>query len=356
MPRKTVRSRSRTIGRPPSALDSPRATRSFRLRRAEAASSMPAVLPAVRARASSSVLDQAARLSDAALGLGGARLRPAPEPFDLAPDRVGERLLVGGLAAKELVAPGEELAVAPVGLEESLRIDAVELEHASGHVLEEVAVVAHHEDGARPVGEDFLQPEDAIDVEMVGRLVHQQDVRLARQLARDREALPPAAGQRADRRAAVGEPGAAEGLGDPSRSLVLVHGAQDARDHLLDGAVQREDRILGHVAHADPAAEDAAAAVWLLDSRQDPEEGGLAGAIGSDEAHLIAVHEPERQAVEQRPGAVRLGDRLTAQEQRAGHLGYGSVPPSSTPVRMAVTANGPVSGRGSRRLPARACP
>ena len=41
-------------GRPPSAFDSPRATRSLRVRRAEAGSSMPAVPPAARARASPS--------------------------------------------------------------------------------------------------------------------------------------------------------------------------------------------------------------------------------------------------------------------------------------------------------------
>ena len=214
------------------------------------------------------LLDQAAGLLDASLRLGGARLRAAPQPLDLAAHRVGQRLLVGGLAAQELVAAGEELAVPAVGLEEAVRVGPVQLEHAGGHVLEEVAVVAHDEDGARPIGEDAFQPEDAVHVEVVGGLVHQQDVGRARQLAGDRQALPPAAGQRLDRRAPVREAGAAEGLRDAPGALVLVHRGQRGGDHVLDGAARREDRILRHVADADAAANGAGAAVGAARSRR----------------------------------------------------------------------------------------
>ncbi len=58
--------------------------------------------------------DEAAGLLDAALGLGGARLGAPPQPLDLAPDNSGERFLVGGLAAQEIVPAGEEVAVPPV--------------------------------------------------------------------------------------------------------------------------------------------------------------------------------------------------------------------------------------------------
>ena len=276
---------------------------------------MPAVPPAARARASPSSVDEAAGLPDASLRLGGARLRAAPQPLDLAADRVGQGLLVGGLAAQELVAAGEELAVPAIGLEQAVRVGAVQLQHAGGHVLEEVAVVAHDEDGARPIGENAFQPEDAIHVEVVGGLVHQQDVGRARQLARDRQALSPAAGQRLDRRAPVREAGAAERLRDAPGALVLLHGGQGGGEHVLDGAAGLEDRILRDVADSDAAANGAGAAVGGLDPGENLEEGGLAGAVRPHEAHLVPVEETEGQPVEERPGPVGLADRLAAQEQ-----------------------------------------
>ena len=215
------------------------------------------------------LLDEAASLLDASLRLGGARLRTATQPLDLAADRVGQGLLVRGLAAQELGAAGEELAVSTVGLEEAVRVGPVQLQHAGRHVLEEVAVMAHDEDGARPIGENALQPEDAIHVEVVGGLVHQQDVRRARQLARDRQAFPPAAGQRRDRRAPIREAGAAERLRDAPGALVLLHRGERGGDHILDGAAGLEDRILRNVADADAAADGAGAAVGAARSRRE---------------------------------------------------------------------------------------
>ena len=46
--------------------------------------------------------------------------------------------------------------------------------------------------------EELLEPDDRFDVEVVGRLVHQQHVGPAEQHARQRDAHLPAAGERAD--------------------------------------------------------------------------------------------------------------------------------------------------------------
>ena len=58
-----------------------------------------------------------------------------------------------------------------------------------------------HRDRRRPVEarQQRFQPLDALDVEMVGRLVQQQQVGAARQLAGERDPLFPAARQRPDR-------------------------------------------------------------------------------------------------------------------------------------------------------------
>ena len=57
---------------------------------------------------------------------------------------------------------------------------AVELEDPPGDVVEEVAVVGDGHDGARVLVEEALEPGDALGVEVVGGLVEEQDVRLAR--------------------------------------------------------------------------------------------------------------------------------------------------------------------------------
>ena len=54
---------------------------------------------------------------------------------------------------------------------------AIELEDPAGDVVEEVAIVGHRDDGALVVLEEALEPRDGLGVEMVRRLVEQQQVR-----------------------------------------------------------------------------------------------------------------------------------------------------------------------------------
>ena len=101
------------------------------------------------------------------------------------------RLLIGladgALALVEIVIAGvgDDLAGIDLG---DLRDDAVH----------ELAVVRGHQQRAGIGLEELLQPDDGFDIEVVGRLVHQQHVRPAEQHARQRHAHLPAAGERAD--------------------------------------------------------------------------------------------------------------------------------------------------------------
>ena len=265
------------------------------------------------------LVDEPLRLLDAPLGLGRARLGAAAEPLDLPPHGVGQRLLVGRLPAQEVVAARQELAVAALRLEQAGGVGAVQLEHAGGHVLQEVAIVADDQAGPRALGQQALQPEDAVDVEVVGRLVHQQNVGRGRQLARDRQALAPASRQRVDLRSSVGEAGPAKSLRQAARSVVFVDVGEGRQHHVGDGPGSGKDRVLRDVAHADAAAERAGAAVGRLETDENLEEGGLARAVGADETRLVAFEQSERQIVEERPGPEGLAHRLTAQQERAGH-------------------------------------
>ena len=64
--------------------------------------------------------------------------------------------------------------------------------------VHELAVVRGHQQRAGQRLEEALEPDDRLDVEVVGRLVHQQDVGPAEQHARHRDAHLPAARERAD--------------------------------------------------------------------------------------------------------------------------------------------------------------
>ena len=179
--------------------------------------------------------------------------------------------------------------------------------------------MADDETGARPLAEDALEPEDALHVEVVGRLVHQEDVGCGRQFTGDGQALLPAARQRIDAGVAIGETRAAERLGDAAGPVVLVHVGQRRRQDLGNGEIVGKHRILRHVAEADATAERAGAAVGGRHAGEDLEESGFAGAVGSDETGLVAFEQPERQIVEERPSSVGLAHRLTTEQERPGH-------------------------------------
>ena len=75
---------------------------------------------------------------------------------------------------------------------------AVELEDPAGDVVEEVAIVGDRDDRALVLGEVALEPGDGLGVEVVGRLVEQQQVGRAQQQAAQRDAAALAAGELRD--------------------------------------------------------------------------------------------------------------------------------------------------------------
>ena len=75
---------------------------------------------------------------------------------------------------------------------------AVELEDPLGDVVEEVAVVGDGDHRARVLVEEALEPLDGLGVEVVGRLVEQQQVGVLEQQPGERHAALLAAGERRD--------------------------------------------------------------------------------------------------------------------------------------------------------------
>ena len=69
----------------------------------------------------------------------------------------------------------------------------VEPERDRHRAVEEVAVVADDQDGAFIVRDDFLQEVERLEVEVVGRLVEDQQVRFPCEFAREQQPRPFAA-------------------------------------------------------------------------------------------------------------------------------------------------------------------
>ena len=133
--------------------------------------------------------------AEAGLALGLAGLGAHAHPFELARERAlpgVDLLLLARMPLQLLLEParvvaGERDAPAPVELQDPLR-----------DVVEEVAVVGDGDDRARVLLEEPLQPLDGLGVEVVGRLVEQQQVGVLEQQPAQRDASLLAAGQRRD--------------------------------------------------------------------------------------------------------------------------------------------------------------
>ena len=194
----------------------------------------------------------------------------------------------------------------------------VELEDPAGDVVEEVAVVGDDQDGARIIAQMAFQPVHALGVEMVGRLVEQQQVGLVEQQLAQRDAAALAARQLGD----VGVVGRAAQrvhrqidlavevpqvlgvdlvlqLGHLVGGLVGVVGGDlvvaveqrllggDAlHDVLAHGLFRVELRLLLEVADARALGDPALAGEFGVDAGHDAQQRRLAGAVDAEHADL----------------------------------------------------------------------
>ncbi len=279
----------------------------------------------------------------ARLGLAGlARLRA--EALDEAL-QAGDlrRLLVDRLAQRD-VARG--LLLAPLGPRagEEARAAGLELEHRRADGLQEPAVVRDEDDGGVEREQRLLQPLQGLDVEVVGRLVEEQQVGLGGQGAGQRGAGQLPAGERLQLAVEVGV-GEAQAVDEARGALaprvaaqrlvagghvgVGVHRALVAGAHALLELAQLDlelDRLAAtgehvvaqrHVAlargtlivqgHPRALRQHQLAAVDRRLARQHPQQRALARAVAPGDRHPVAALELERHAAQQRRAHHVLG-------------------------------------------------
>ena len=77
-----------------------------------------------------------------------------------------------------------------------MRLAAIQLHDARGQLAQERAVVGDEEERDLFLEQEFFQPKDGIEIEVIGRLVEEKDVGLAGQGARKKNAALQPAGKR----------------------------------------------------------------------------------------------------------------------------------------------------------------
>ena len=304
-----------------------------------------------------------------------------PHPLELALERApaGRLLLLLDREPRLLLLEPRRV----VALERDA-VAAVELEDPAGHVVEEVAVVRDGEHGAGVVVQEPLEPGHRLGVEVVGRLVEQQQVGRRQQQAAQRDPAPLAArevghlgvGGRQPQRVHgdVQHPVEAPGVGavdavlhlallvEQRLHLVVGHRLGEAGGDLVVAVEQRPllgDAVLDVAAHVlglvelgllgqvpdGRAGRDPGLAVrGLVQAGHDPKQRGLAGAVRAEHADLRAGQERERDLAQHLPlGAEELVRPVHGVDVRLAHARQGIC------AKRGLTPFGAVSGGGSPR-------
>src|ERR1700724_4835001 len=128
---------------------------------------------------------------DTGLGFGLARLRARRDPFGLGLELAPARLLLAAFLGKTFL-----LLLQPSGIIAFVgdTAAAIELENPPRYIVEKIAVVGDDQDRARISAQVPLKPIDGLRVEMVGRLVEEQKLRLFEKQLAERDAAALAAG------------------------------------------------------------------------------------------------------------------------------------------------------------------
>ena len=284
-----------------------------------------------------------------AVRLVGAHRRDGSQAGDQRLE-LGEPLLrcdVVGPLGHQCLQPGQLV----VGVVPRVLPDAasLELQDARDGAVEQAAVVRHQQHGSRKGDERLLQPLQAGVVQVVARLVQNQQPRVHHQRAGERQQVPFAAGELPHgRRAGMGQsdvlqdaiglpaclvaagrvipiPGrlvALQGighlpvgglrkgaLGSPQRLLHGRHLTQQEVPHLHR---RRDFQLLRHMPDLEVGAHHDVARAGPLRAQQQVQDRGLAGAVRPDQPYPVTGIDLERDVRQDIMATVMLGYMVKA--------------------------------------------
>ncbi len=230
--------------------------------------------------------DQLMSPIDSGFGLGGACFRSAAQPLDFRAHPVGKGILPLGLGIEEGFFLFQERAVVAVDAQQPIRIGAVQLYRFRADVFQEVSVVADHDAGERCGIEQAFQPLDAAQIQMIGRLIQQQNIGLLHQRLGNRQPFAPATGKAGCVDGKIFKARSSKCFADASfplgrRGVDALKRSFKNRAHRNSG---RKFGLLRNVAHPRALAGCNLTAVWFDLARENAQQRRLARAIGADQS------------------------------------------------------------------------
>lgn len=199
-----------------------------------------------------------------------------------------------------------------VGVVAAVGIDGlvVDLQDQVAHLVEEVAVVRHHQQRLVTSTQIALQPFYHLEVEVVGRLVEDQEVGLQQQHVGQGHPLQLSTTQFAHLLLQVLDAQLRQHLLGPQHllgiALVVEAGVED-------GVRRIEMRRLLQIAHTDVVAIDDLSRVVALVAVEDGEQGRFARAVARHKPHLLSLRHRETHVVEKHLLSKTLREMLDVQ-------------------------------------------
>ena len=115
----------------------------------------------------------------------------------------------------------EKCAVVPFHAQNAVGVDAIQFDHIGGDVFEKIAIVADDDARERRVEKKRFEPDDSGEIEVIGGLVEQKNVRGLHERFGDGEPFAPAAGKRRGFRFEIFETRAAQRFGRARRVFCI---------------------------------------------------------------------------------------------------------------------------------------
>ena len=167
-------------------------------------------------------------------------------------------------------------------------------QHLGGDVIEKGPVVAHQQQGALIALQRVFEQLERLDVKIVGRFVEHQQIGRPGKEPGQQQAVAFATREHAHRRlrATRRKQEIAEIAHDMLALATDLHPFGAGADRLGHGLFGIE--LLAHlieIGHLQLRAEAALAGISLERAQDQFEDGRLAGAVGADQAEMVAAHQ-----------------------------------------------------------------
>ena len=276
---------------------------------------------------------------------------------------------VGGLLQLHLL--GTQFFKFAVVAAVTCQLGAVDLQRDVGDGVQKLAVMADDDHRACVFFEPGFEPHQRIQVQVVGGLVQQQQVRRAHQRASELQPHTPAAGKTVDRAvklmrlkaqpqdqrlgarlcivvACVSQVGVDLRNGHAMLRVVVagvaVFELQALRVQFRQSGVARQNEgrggfvglrhVLGHLGHAPLLGNGEIAAVFVQRAIEQGKQGGFACAIAPHQADFFTGVECDGDVVQQHLGAPAQDDIFESDHESAGRAGAAQCVALSTLCRV----------------------